>query len=465
MTDPKIELLEGDCLEVMPTLAESSIDSIITDPPYGLSFMGKEWDHGIPGVPFWTAALRVAKPGAMLMAFGGTRTWHRLAVAIEDAGWEIRDTICWLYGSGFPKSLDVGKAIDLRKDWAGLQRLQGKVRAARVDRGLTQTGAARLMGMIGPDESLGGGGYMWFETGRRIPTREEYHRLKAALDLDDECDLAFESAEREVVDSHGTGSSPGGFGEHRFTFNSQDITAPATEAAKKWDGWGTALKPAFEPIIVAMKPLSGTYAENAIEHGVAGFHIDGGRVGSEEMAVQESDGTFHSVNGSMAGHNTGRRVTGSVKGRWPANVIHDASPEVLAGFPMTASGSRAPGEHNVAGGGEVFGEYPTGPMPAITGDSGSAARYFYTAKADKVERQGVKHPTVKPIALMEYLCKLTKTPTGGVVLDPFMGSGTTGVACINTGRDFIGIEKDPENYAEADARIDSVANVKIFEEE
>lgn len=224
------QVITGDCLEVMPTLAADSVDTIITDPPYGLSFMGKDWDHGIPGPRFWVEALRVAKPGAMLLAFGGSRTFHRLAVAIEDAGWEIRDTIMYLYGSGFPKSHDISKAID---------------KAAGVE--------------------------------REVVGESTFAKLR--------------KSSRRVADG---GSPEGG---HDLHFGGDAIiTAPATPAAQEWSGYGTALKPAHEPIIVAMKPLDGTFAENAQRWGVAGMWIDGGRVGTGDD--KEAGGCHGSIFGN-----------------------------------------------------------------------------------------------------------------------------------------------------------------------
>jgi len=333
----------GDCLEILPTLAENSVDAILTDPPYGLEFMGKDWDHGVPGVPFWAAALRVAKPGAMLLAFGGTRTHHRLACGIEDAGWEIRDCI--------------------------------------------------MVGIV------------------QKP-----------------CDVP--------------------------------ITAPATDAARLWQGWGTALKPAWEPIIVAMKPLDGTFAANAEKWGVAGLNVDGCRVGIDP-AVDDMLRTVERKprvtqtweEGSGFKNETNSQTGVPQSGRWPANVVHDGSEEVLAGFPQTTSGAmRRPYKYTNSG--TSMGT-PSGETRQIHGpDSGSASRFFYCAKASRAERgEGNKHPTVKPLALMEWLCRLVSTPTGGLVLDPFMGSCTTGLACMKNGQKFIGIEKDVESFETACERI------------
>lgn len=350
-------IYQGDCLQIMPTLDANSIDTIITDPPYGLSFMGKEWDHGIPGVPFWEAALRVAKPGAMLLAFGGTRTHHRLMSAIEDAGWEIRDCLMWLYGSGFPKSMDISKAID-----------------------------------------------------------------KAA--------------------------------------------GAKTDAAKEWDGWGTALKPAWEPIILAMKPLDGTFVQNAQEHGVAGLNIDGCRIGDEVVTTHSrgNNGAFPKRPGEKTVEESGRKTdqrnieAKPREGRWPANVILDEEAGAIldeqSGYQkdgVAVSRNKKTGESS---GNKVYGKRNVDLKDVTYGGGGGASRFFYCAKASKSEKGDFNnHPTVKPLKLMEYLCRLTATPTGGTVLDPFMGSGSTGLACKNTGREFIGIELNQEYFNIAARRL------------
>jgi len=306
----------GDCRDVMATLPAESVDAIVCDPPYGLSFMGKGWDHGVPGVDFWVEALRVLKPGGHLIAFGGTRTYHRLAVAIEDAGFDVRDCLMWLYGSGFPKSLDVSKAMD------------------------KQAGAER--------EIIG-------------------HETKARSETGNS---ALPTLGANVV------------------YKTWNITAPSTDLAKEWHGWGTALKPAYEPAILARKPLRGTVADNVAQWGTGGFNIDGCRVGDKG-------------------------------GRWPSNVILDEDAAA-----------------------------------ALDEQSGTgASRFFYTAKASRSEREagldGVEaqranhHPTVKPIALMRYMIRLV-APRGAVVLDPFMGSGSTGCAAMVEGMQFIGIDITPE---------------------
>ena len=350
------KLIHGDCLEKLKKLSDCSVDSVVTDPPYGLSFMGKKWDYDVPSVEVWKECLRVLKPGGHLLAFAGTRTQHRMAVRIEDAGFEIRDMIAWVYGSGFPKS----------------------------------------------------------------------HNLKG-----------------------------------------------------EWQGWGTALKPALEPITVARKPLGEkTVAANVLTHGTGGINVDGCRVGTDEAL-----GRLNNLPSTFNHKNTTPLVDNSRGlGRWPANLTHDGSKEVVGLFPQTTSGSgdkhgRKKSTFCASTDWEAFKGTSSG------GDSGSAARFFYCAKASKRDRDGGcenlsarnnmrvngpreseeakhatkrsnHHPTVKPTDLMAYLCRLV-TPPGGVVLDPFMGSGSTGKAAVLEGFQFIGIERE-ESYMEiAEARVNS----------
>ena len=397
-------IYQGDCIEILPTLDAESVDSIVTDPPYGLSFMGKDWDHGVPGVPFWEAALRVAKPGAFLLAFGGTRTFHRLAVAIEDAGWEIRDTVMWVYGSGFPKSHNVGLRID---------KLHGA-----------------------PDR------------GHRIATANRYHP-DGTLEPNGELLPAYEAK---------------------------------TEQGKKWQGWGTALKPAWEPIIVARKPIVGTVAANVLKYGTGAINIDGCRIEIIDEKIPRLNIPYERKGDNNFGGGRDKRqglITGQLShGRFPANLIHDGSQEVLELFPKKVGGQGG-GCH-----GKIFGNGKESKFEGYH-DSGSAARFFYCAKASKQDRDegcgelplsdcGMmeddnypiktgsgnlretkrrnNHPTVKPTSLMRYLCKLV-TPPGGTILDPFMGSGSTGKAAALEGFRFIGIELEKEYTAIAEKRI------------
>jgi len=363
----------------MRGLAENSIDSIVTDPPYGLEFMGKGWDRGVPGVEFWTEALRVLKPGGYLLAFGGTRTFHRLTVAIEDSGFDIRDCLNWIYGSGFPKSHNISKAID---------------KAAGADR-----------------EIIG-----------RKDTRSTYDDFNRKSSLNNE--------------GSGYGSIKGG------EFN---LTASATPEAAKWEGWGTALKPAWEPIILARKPLRGTVAQNVLEFGTGGLNIDGSRIEGEPTPLQ----TWKNWSGFGEQNRGEYKIKSNTAGRWPANVIHDGSEEAIAGFPQTTSGQLKPHHFSRASAADCLNgsNQARHPRAEFGGDTGSAARFFYCAKASKADRdEGNNHPTVKPSALMRHLVRLVTQPDG-LILDPFSGSGSTGKAALLEGFRFLGAELDPE-YAE-----------------
>ncbi len=425
---PGARILVGDCLHVLKTLADNSVDAIVTDPPYGLTankkggsgvasvnldspygrarigtgngpggFMGMKWDSDVPSVEVWTECLRVLKPGGHLLAFAGTRTQHRMAVRIEDAGFEIRDMIAWVYGSGFPKSLDVPKAID---------RAQG------------------VTGTFGDPKSAAHAG--WIDRGRL--RGEDGHDGYQRPWMDDAD--AVDRAARQYI---------GG-----------------SEVSRQWAGWGSALKPALEPITVARKPLIGTVAENVLAHGTGALNVDWCRIKTIENlnggAYANQGGRSQSQSLGSGGMNRPGAVVGvefkQPVGRWPANLIHDGSDEVLAAFPD------APGQSGAVTGSEpsaktenAFGAFASRSAAAPRDDSGSAARFFYCAKASKADREaGNSHPTVKPTDLMRYLVRLV-TPPGGVVLDPFTGSGSTGKAAVLEGFEFIGIELS-EDYAE-----------------
>ena len=402
-------IYHGDCLQVMHDMKSETIDSIVTDPPYALKFMGKGWDKVLPPMETWKECLRVAKPGAMLLAFGGTRTYHRLTCAIEDAGWEIRDCIMWVYGSGFPKSLDISKAID------------------------KATGAEREL--LGP-------------TIHHSPGRKATNTLRSMRAL------------------------------YRGEDDGKYITAPATDEAKQWEGYGTALKPAYEPIVVAMKPLDGTFARNALKWGVAGLNVDGCRV-----ETKDDTGRLGGLDSGMCADKKQIETKTNPQGRFPANLIHDGSEEVLELFPYGKSGDltgqprkenkncyskagatvgnprffkgdsgsaarfffcakasrREKRKEQIAKTGRgksgCYGDYGDAlhNTPAYD-DHGPASRFFYCAKASRSERgEGNNHPTVKPLKLMEYLVKLVSPPTGGMLMDLFGGSGTTGLAAETLG--------------------------------
>ena len=400
-----IELLHGDCLDRLRELPDCSVDACVTDPPYGLSFMGKAWDYDVPGAEVWREVLRVLKPGGHLLAFAGTRTQHRMAVQIEDAGFEIRDMIAWVYGSGFPKSLDVSKAID-KHGGASVAWFGPWFRKWRTEHGITQKQVAALF----PSKTGGLTGCVanW-ELGLNLPTPDQFNLIRDTFGLPFD---SIEAAEREVVGQRTTGIGTGKGSTPIMGDGSRDITAPATPAAQRWSGWGTALKPALEPITVARKPLTGTVAANVLEHGTGAINVDGCRVDGGDTEALAKNWDRHQSS-SMAG--TVQYVAQKAvdlrgyapAGRWPANLIHDGSDDSC----------------------ELL---------------GSAARFFYCAKASKADRgEGNGHPTVKPTELMRYLCRLV-TPPGGVVLDPFMGSGSTGKAAVLEGFRFIGIEREAE---------------------
>jgi site-specific DNA-methyltransferase (adenine-specific) len=384
VTIPVNQIICGDNVETLRTLPDACVDSCVTDPPYGLEFMGKEWDRGVPGVELWREVLRVLKPGGHLLAFAGTRTQHRMATAIEDAGFEIRDMIAWVYGSGFPKSLDVSKAID---------------KAAGAER--------KVVG-----SKLGQAGYSLADNGRTNAVYGDLH------------DPAAECA----------------------------VTAPATEAAQQWAGWGTALKPSLEPITVARKPLCGTVAENVLQHGTGGLNVDGCRVGTDSCGWGGGGSTMYEGGLSRDGGEAR-----PVSGRWPANLIHDGSDEVVGLFPETET--HTIGKALSAGRvektqpqGNAYGAYQASIYRSDYADAGSAARFFYCAKADASERRNSKHPTIKPVALMRYLVRLV-TPPGGLVLDPFGGSGTTAEAARLEHCRYLLMELNPEYCADAAERL------------
>ncbi len=377
-----------DCLEGMKLLDDNSIDSIVTDPPYELGFMGLKWDNmGIAyNIELWKECLRILKPGGHLLAFGGTRTYHRMACAIEDAGFEIRDQIMWIYGSGFPKSHDISKAID---KMAGAER--------------EVIGEYRVTGNALTPTSVKGGTYV-------------------------------------------TGAPSSGAGYLK-------ITAPATPEAKQWDGWGTALKPANEPIVLARKPLSEkTVAENVLKWGTGGLNIDGCRLNTlpRKTGTKPTNDKPTGTGNTLVGSSKNRQAKYDMlnKGRFPANVILDEEAGKMldeqSGILKSGGGNKA-NKKPPARKSQVIPTKDTGEI--WEPNSGGASRFFYCAKASKKERgEGNNHPTVKPIKLMEYLITLI-TPPNGIVLDPFIGSGTTAIAALNTGRFFIGIEKE-EKYVE-----------------
>ena len=460
-------ILAGDCVEQMRTLEADSVDAIVTDPPYGLEFMGKDWDgFGTPlGFQTWTEqwareALRVLKPGGHLLAFGGTRMYHRLAAGIEDAGFEIRDTLMWLYGSGFPKSLDVSKAIDKTNGEAGrLLKFTQWFRAAGVAR--SQASLAMFQaGHISANGTMANHYYAQTVSAQpAIPTPEIWATLRSlCTDVPAWVDelVARIAAEREVI---GLGSSAIANKSEgiRHTIGASkavefNITAPSTEEAKRWQGWGTALKPAVEPIVLARKPLIGTVADNVLTHGTGALNIDASRIGTD-VIVSSGEGIAPG-SGNYVGGKRRTGVPSSHIGRWPANILLDEAAAALLDEQSGVSKS-VQTEVNTKPSDSPFlaSQWSRGQSH---GDTGGASRFFYVAKASRSERnKGLErniHPTVKPVDLMRYLIRLV-TPKGGTVLDPFLGSGTTAVAAIEEGVAWIGCEREPEYLQIIEARI------------
>ncbi len=336
--------MQGDNILSLKKLPDNSIDSIVTDPPYGLSFMNKKWDHQVPSVEFWKEVYRVLKPGGHILSFGGTRTYHRMTVNIEDAGFEIRDQIQWLYGSGFPKSMNIEKSINKKEG------------------------------------------------------------------------VAFDSKPAEGVGF----MNPEGEGGYNITANQLVQTGESTDNAKEWEGWGTALKPANEPICLARKPTSEkTITDNVLKWGTGGINIDGCRIGTDTISIHNAPkGTFAGGEPDRGSDTNSYRES---EGRFPANIILDEE-----------AGS-------------------------VLDRQANASRFFYCPKVNKKERNAGteknNHPTVKPIDLMAYLCRLI-TPPNGIVLDPFMGSGSTGCAAVKEGFRFVGMELDEDYFEIATKRIE-----------
>tara|TARA_R110000765_G_scaffold312769_2_gene405781 strand:- start:1013 stop:2257 length:1245 start_codon:yes stop_codon:yes gene_type:complete len=396
-----IRLLKGDCIKQLKVLKDNSVDSVVTDPPYEIGFMGKGWDDsGIANNPkLWKEVLRVLKPGGHLLSFSHSRTYHRQAVAVEDAGFEIRDQIMWIYGSGFPKSHNIGKSVD------------------------------KLLGN-----------------------------------------------ERDVVGVSGTMNNHRGDGSHMMRSSSGVDARPReeniiTKGTSQYEGWGTALKPAHEPIVMARKPLSEkTVAKNVLEYGTGGINIDGSRIATDDKLGREFKVGGQTLGAGQYGLNDGRKTkpTNNLEGtyhdetkglgRFPANIIFDEEAGKIldeqSGNIKSTGGVRkkkdvkydASSYNKVNPQGQNANPY--------AGEEGGASRFFYCPKASKKDRNdGNIHPTVKPTELMAYLIRLV-TPKGGVVLDPFMGSGSTGKAAVREGVDFIGIEREKEYMKIAKTRIE-----------
>lgn len=531
--DNDYTIYQGDSFEVLDTLEEKSIDAIVTDPPYGLTsitkrfgkedsapakegkdgsfarlskgFMGKTWDGtGIEyNVEFWKKCFKVLKPGGYLLSFGGTRTFHRIACAIEDAGFEIRDTLMWLYGSGFPKSMDVSKQIDKNANSEELNIIGQWLKEQRIKANLSKKQVAESLNIT---ESAV---YNWEENPKKygFPTKENWLKIKALYNFDSSFDDFKKEAIRKVIGTKKVMGKDNDIIYGKYKGGEINITIPTTLNAIKYAGYGTCLKPAYEPIIMARKPVEGTVADNMLKYGVGGINIDECRVGDETVSIHNAPiGTFAGGERERGSDTNSYRES---QGRFPANVITDGSDEVKANMPYTKSTGQTSDMPNFKDSKDThlsFGQNdkPLSRLASNTiyaNDEGSACRYFYCAKASKKDRdEGLEeftlskttdgcirnnqetagkfgansslrrnsHPTVKPTELMQYLVRLV-APKGAVVLDPFCGSGSTGKACMyeNTERNanykFIGIEMTEEYLPIIVARIDYAKNKKDIE--
>lgn len=488
----------GDCIEVMSQMPPESVDAIVTDPPYGLSnttpaqvadtitkwaggdrdhvptgrgFMGKSWDAFVPPPAVWDECLRVLKPGGHMLVFAGSRTQDLMGLSIRLAGFEMRDSLAWLYGSGFPKSMDVSKAID-KLDASDERRARALEFTAFIrESGLT---ARRIDDLTGTNM---GGHFTTAASQPAVATAELFDKLRPHLPEVPErieelvAQRTVESQNfksREVVGKSDNGIA-GGSGKHAghekvYGFGGEfDITKASTPEAQQWDGWGTALKPAFEPIVLARKPLAEkTVARNVLTHGTGAINIDATRIGTTDgYADNRVTQGLNTARTSYEWRSQRSTFEPSPSGRWPANVLLDQhaaawvdeqSGDLHTQDPATrASRSKRAGVTQMGTGKSV--EYDD------RGGPSGASRFFYTAKAPKRERpnvDGVQHPTVKPLAIMRWMLRLV-TPPGGTVLDPFAGSGTTIEAALIEGFNPIGIEMEPDYLPLIQQRIDRQA--------
>jgi DNA modification methylase len=474
-----IRVIHGDSRAELRNLPDASADACVCDAPYELGFMGKAWDKsGVAyDVDLWREVLRILKPGGHLAAFGGTRTYHRMAVAIEDAGFEIRDQLGWTYGSGFPKSHDVAKGIAKRRteDIEPTRAVCRFIRDAMDAESLKSRDLTHLFDDCNP-RLIDHWAARDTDSQPSLPTLPQWEVLVDALKLVKRG--GFDLVAKEVVRLNGrkgergaawtaaeivgeVNGVPAGFGDQRFTVRDNMIRSLEGESAE-WQGWGTALKPAWEPICLARKPLVGTVAQNVLAYGTGALNIDGCRIhgedaqgGTYEVKRRKPGSTMNRTGGNWRPEADGEIYRGNMQpGRWPANLIHDGSVEVVALFPSQA-GAFAPirgTEPSQAANGEVAYGARERVSAHHHGDSVSAARFFYTAKADKLDRLGSDHPTVKPVNLMRWLVRLL-TPPGGTILDPFAGTGPVGIAAIAENFDAILIELRAEAVADINRRL------------
>ncbi|QDU35684.1 DNA methylase [Proteus phage vB_PmiP_RS10pmA] len=453
-------------------IADNSIDAIVTDPPYGLSkqpkmeevlkhwlagddynatgsgFMGKSWDSFVPGPSIWKEAYRCLKPGAWAVVFAGSRTQDLMALSLRLAGFEIMDTGMWLYGSGFPKSLDISKAIDKHGgeyigwfgEWLKNWRLENNIKQSEISK-LFPSKTGGVTGCVAN-----------WEKGYNLPTIEQFNLICKHFKLPFE---NIEDVQRDVIGCKKTNlTAYQNIGGDNISGNI-NITKPSTDQAKQWEGWGTALKPAYEPFILARKPLDGTYANNVLKHGVGGLNIDGCRVG-DEVRINHPAGNKqggNSYNMSVTGMPSDVEPTEAV-GRFPANVIHDGLDEPWAKYFYCAKASKKDRDEGL----ENLSITSAGEMTYR--EEGSDGLNSPRSGAGRTTGARNIHPTVKPTELMRYLCRLV-TPPDGLILDPFSGSGSTGKGAVLEGFNFIGFEMDDKYCEIANERIKHAHNSRI----
>ena len=475
-----MKLILGDCLDKLKELDDNSVDSIVTDPPYGLSFMGKKWDYDVPSQEIWEECLRVLKPGGYLLSFAGSRTYHRMAVRVEDAGFEIRDQIMWIYGSGFPKSLNIGKAVDKQGGNLLGKEVADLVKKTRLKMGLSTIQLAELGKFYGKTNH--GGTVSNWESGRGNITPEQFNKLIEILNLENNPII---ETKREVLGKIKTNLTV----MQNIGIGNITGEVEVTKGNSEWEGWGTALKPSHEPIVMARKPLSEkTVVNNVLEWGTGGINIEESRIpykSKDDMEIRKN--THRETNKLGDGNFGGGKYSQPVEsGRFPSNIILDKEAgKILDEQTGQLKSGDMPGKYKGWGKNGIYGSADNKLEQTYYGDKGGASRFFYCPKTSKKDRneglddfeekksrkwrddKGMKftgsgnprkemsknfHPTVKPTDLMLYLIRLV-TPTVGTTLDPFMGSGSTGKAAVRGGFNFVGIEREKEYIEIAEARI------------
>jgi len=523
-----ITLYKGWCIDVMKNLEGNSIDTIISDVPYGISFMNKKWDYDIPSVETFREMLRVLKPGGTALIFAGSRTQHRMGCNIEDAGFLLKDCIMYIYGSGFPKATDIKKNLEKKYGKQNTKynlRFMSEPNLSQTEYIKNKQGQILFKGM--QKQGLSVSGKTTENDGRKKSCMEGWGDIQTSERELQRCKICTlsEKVFRDGKEGWICNGTPFDYGTKNWADIAENRSCssyrpqpskqqkkqsnvvsnkPNPQEIRSWDGWKShGLKPAYEPIIIAMKPNEGSYAENALKHEVSGLNIDGGRIGTETIKVS-GKGSYKEWQKTVKGFTKNKEgINTEHQGRFPANIILDEESGAMLDEQV---GELKSGDNCIRRKEGRFLEHgglgKAGDLQITYGDKGGPSRFFYCAKASKSERnagcenleekelghnrfdkckkcggyifqnpdrksackcdnperqnntvKGNHHPTVKPLSLMEYLCKLTKTPTGGIVLDPYMGSGTTGIACNNTGRQFIGIEKEGEYCEIAKCRI------------